>query len=180
MSAIPVEKLEEGYTSALENADRLLKDAQILHRQARYASSIQLSALSVEEAGKASRIAEYLSQGKEITEAEWKNPHGFFRKHGKKFFKAHEEAAAFALVELEKAGASPQVTDESISNTYTAERKLRLLKELATYLDYNFVNERWMRPREMDSANAKFAKVLWLYAKSVVGVIRKQKERSSV
>ena len=38
MTAIPISKLKEGYESAIENAERLLKAAQILNEHSCYAS----------------------------------------------------------------------------------------------------------------------------------------------
>jgi len=59
-TAIPITKLREDYESAIENAECILKAAEILNENGRYASSIQLSLLSCEEAGKAYVIAIHL------------------------------------------------------------------------------------------------------------------------
>lgn len=68
---IRIEYFPRGVKWCLENAERLLGDAQILNRNKRYSSAIVLSVFSWEEIGKATILRQYWSKKKVVTEKEW-------------------------------------------------------------------------------------------------------------
>jgi len=172
MCAISMEKLAEGFTCALDNAERLLNDAKILSERACYASSIQLSLLSVEEAGKASMLREHLLHQKEVLKSEWRIRGAFFKMHSKKFYKAHDEVAKMALNWLQEVGASHLMDSKTELDKYETQDKSESLKQRVTYLDYDFEKKCWLKPWDTNYANARFAKTLCLYAKIIIKAIR--------
>lgn len=179
MTAIRVSKLKEGYESAIENAERLLKAAQILNEHARYASSIQLSLLSCEASGKAYMIAECFSQGKDIKKSQWENRAEFFS-HWKKLFKA-EKAAHLSfdreLTELiEKHGTDKWLAHLIGTDPHkpTIQWKARRLKQSLTYLNYDFKRERWLKPSDMPIAIASFANGHLSSAKEMIKAVRQE------
>jgi AbiV family abortive infection protein len=72
------EKAAEGINLAIENSQRLLKDAEILFEQESYSSSVALAILSIEESGKVPIIRRVLLEEDDKQRAkEWKS----FRNH---------------------------------------------------------------------------------------------------
>jgi AbiV family abortive infection protein len=150
MSTIPITKLKEGCESAIENAESLLKAAQILYNHGFYASSTQLALLSCEEAGKAYGIALHLSKNEEISKKQWEK--GVFRKHWFKLYWA-EEAAKLSLdkrvieaIQKKEAEASLARILRSRPHKGTIKFKAETIKQRATYLDYDFDKEIWLKP----------------------------------
>lgn len=72
------EKAAEGINLAIENSQRLLKDAEILFEQESYSSSVALAILSIEESGKVPIIRRVLLEEDDKQRAKaWKS----FRNH---------------------------------------------------------------------------------------------------
>ena len=68
---IPHTELEEGIKFSIENAERLIKDAEILYKNGRYPSASYLSIVALEEEGKASMLLSRLLEHKDISKKNW-------------------------------------------------------------------------------------------------------------
>jgi len=183
-ATIPIIKLKAGYESAIENAECLLKDAQILYENECYASSIQLSLLSCEEAGKAYGIAIHLSQGKEISETLWEK--GMFRSHLKKIFSANK-ALSLSLDNKLREAIQKHEADESLARFLgidphkdTIQWKAEWLKQHVTYLNYDFKKGQWLKPSTIWCTTASFANGLLNTAKKTIEAVRRESNRLTI
>lgn len=172
--SIPLNKLREGYESAIENAERLLNDSKILYQHKCLASSIQLSLLSSEEAGKAFGIIAYMSQGKSITKKEWEDFRKF-RGHWKKLFWASEAAHMSFDKMLREAVVNNSSLERFLGikpHEPTVKWKAEKLKQLMIYLDYDFKNNKWLRPGDSWYATASSANGFISEAEAFIKAVR--------
>src|SRR4030043_454493 len=68
---IPNSELREGIRLSIENAERLIKDAEILYDNNRHTSASYLSITALEEEGKAIILLNRLLAGKDVTKEDW-------------------------------------------------------------------------------------------------------------
>jgi len=131
-SSIPLSKLDEGIQRAVDNATRYLNDAVFLHDKKRYQSSILLSMLSYEESGKALLLMDYKSKEKEVTRSQW------VRK-----FCSHRMKNLISLRAIwQDAGYVSPISDSDVSiSKFDVD-----WKNVFTYADYDFENQKWTSP----------------------------------
>jgi AbiV family abortive infection protein len=131
------EKLEEGIQKSLENANRYLKDALFLFQNRRYQSSILLSMLSYEEAGKAMMLMDYRDKTKEITRTQW----------AKKFC-SH---TIKNLTSLRAIWQEAEITAIYPDQDLHMSKFQQDWKDVFTYVDYDFENLKWTSPLSPES-----------------------------
>jgi AbiV family abortive infection protein len=68
---IPNRELKKGINLSLENAENLIKDAEILYENGRYPSASYLSIVALEEEGKASMLLNRLLDHKDVSKKYW-------------------------------------------------------------------------------------------------------------
>jgi len=136
-SSIPLNRLDEGIQVAIDNAAEYLKDAVFLDNNKRHSSSILLSMLSYEESGKALLLMDYKSKGKPVTKNQWK-----------KKFCNHKTKNLISLSAIwQDAGYISDLADSDISmSKFDVD-----WKNVFTYADYDFENEKWTDPNEPSS-----------------------------
>jgi AbiV family abortive infection protein len=129
----------EGIKRAYENANSLLKDAELLFENGRYERSLSLSVLAIEECGKSAIIRALLlkNDSKELKK-EWQN----YRKHTAKNL-------AWILPDLVENGARKledlrKIFDPKSEHGYTLDN----LKQLSFYTD-KFTAEKWSSPAQV-------------------------------
>ena len=131
-SHIPLSKLDEGIDKSVENATRYLNDALFLYQNKRYQSSILLSMLSYEEAGKALLLMDYKMEKKEITKRQWK-----------KRFCSHSMKNLISRRKIwQDAGFVSPIPD---SDVWQARSDVDW-KNVFTYTDYDYENLKWTSP----------------------------------
>jgi len=143
-SHVPLSKLDEGIQRAIDNAARYLNDAVFLYDNERYQSSILLSMLSYEESGKALLLMDYKSKKKEITRSQWV-----------KKFCSHKMKNLISLRAIwQDAGYVSPMIDSDVSISKFAVD----WKNVFTYADYDFENQKWTSPtiRTRDSENFSY------------------------
>ena len=132
-------QIAEGMNAALENACRLVADADTLIKAEAFPSAASLAILAIEEAGKVSILrALSVARSEQEARAEWKA----YRSHTKK-------NASWILPELAAAGARKlddlrSIFDESSDHPYVLDH----LKQLGLYTDC-LGNAHWSRPTEV-------------------------------
>ncbi len=136
-SNIPYETIDEGIKKSFDNATRYLLDALFLDENKRYQSSIFMSMLSYEESGKALLLVESKQKQRVISEKEWRKE---FCNHCNKNLVAMETV-------WKDIGFKPKVPDWS---THQARFDFEW-KNVFTYVDYDFVNEKWTSPMQPES-----------------------------
>lgn len=142
-SHIPLNKLSEGIQEAIDNATRYLNDALFLHQNERYQSSILLSILSFEEAGKALLLMDYKKEKKEISKTQWR-----------KRFCSHSLKNLISIKKIwQDAGYVSPIPD---SDVWQARFDVDW-KNVFTYADYDFENQKWTSPNSPESFEIKDA-----------------------
>lgn len=138
-SKLDPKSASEGIRLAKENADSLVKDAQLLFDNNRYERSVTLSILAIEEAGKASIIRSILiTEDKKELNDNWKR----YRKHT-------EKNLAWIMPELFVKGAR-KIDDlrPLYDKGNTHGRTLDFLKQLSFYTDI-FSSKKWSSPAKV-------------------------------
>jgi len=131
-SLITLNEFDEGVEKSVENASRYLNDALFLFQHKRYPSSILLSMLSYEEAGKALLAMNYKMQKREITKTQWV----------KKFCSHTIKNLASRRTIWQDAGFAPHFPNwDKILAKFDQE-----WKHVFTYVDYDFRNQKWTTP----------------------------------
>ena len=132
---IPLNKLGAGIKESIDNATRYLNDALFLHQNERYQSSILLSHLSFEEAGKALLLMDYQKEEKEITKRQWR-----------KRFCSHSLKNLISIKKIwQDAGYVSPIPEADV---WQARFDVDW-KNVFTYVDYDFENHRWTSPKEI-------------------------------
>jgi len=130
-SHIPLNELDEGIQKSVENASRYLSDAKFLYRNRRYQSSILLSMLSFEEAGKALLLMDYKAKKKQITKKQWI-----------KKFCSHQMKHLVSLRAIWLDAGFDFVVGGDVSlSRFNVD-----WKNVFTYADYDFENLKWTSP----------------------------------
>jgi len=129
---IPLNKLGEGIQKSIDNASRYLQDAVFLHQNKRYQSSILLSMLSYEEAGKALLLMDYEKKKKLVTRRQWK----------RKFCNHKRKNLVSIRAIWQDAGYVSRIPD---SDVWQAKFDVDW-KNVFTYTDYDFENLKWTSP----------------------------------
>lgn len=140
-SPIPLEKFDEGIRESIDNATKFLNDAVFLHQDKRYRTSILLSILSFEESGKALLLMDYKSKKNEITKSQWI----------KKFCNHSKKNIASIVAIWKDAGFDYVIPNIRLGNLQQ-ERK-----NASIYVDYDFMNKRWLKPDSPASIEIKGA-----------------------
>lgn len=142
-SHIPLKELSEGIKKSIDNATRYLNDAVFLHQNERYQSSILLSILSFEEAGKALMLMDFKEEKKEITKRQWR-----------KRFCSHSMKNLISMKKIwQDAGFVPQIPYLDVAQARFAVD----WKNVFTYADYDFENQKWTSPNSPESFGIKDA-----------------------
>jgi len=140
-SHIPLKELSEGIKKSIDNATRYLNDAVFLHQNERYQSSILLSILSFEEAGKALMLMDFKEEKKEITKRQWR-----------KRFCSHSMKNLISMKKIwQDAGLVPQLPYLDVAQARFAVD----WKNVFTYADYDFENQKWTSPNSTESFGIK-------------------------
>jgi|GEM_PF-7009771 len=131
-SSIPLSKFDEGIQEAIDNATRYLNDAVFLYDNKRYQSSVLLSMLSYEESGKALLLMDYKSREKVVTRNQWV-----------KRFCNHKAKNLISLRAIwQNADFVSTIADWDISiSKFDVD-----WKNVFTYADYDFENQKWTSP----------------------------------
>ena len=129
---IPLNNLVEGIKKSIDNASRYLNDAVFLYQNKRYQSSILLSMLSYEEAGKALLLMDYKAKEKEVTKRQW----------SKKFCSHRMKNLVSIRAIWQDAGYVSRIPD---SDVWQARFDVDW-KNVFTYADYDFENLKWTSP----------------------------------
>ena len=143
------EKAAEGINLAIENSQRLLKDAEILFEHERYSSSVALAILSIEESGKVPIIKGVLLEEDDKQRAkEWKS----FRNHLQK-------NNQWILPELVSKGSN---TLDELKKMFSEEAKhpkvLNVLKQISLYTEC-VGKAKWVYPDEVITKEIAEAKL---------------------
>lgn len=133
-------QVAEGMTRALQNAERLAEDAEMLLKAGRVPSAVALAALSIEESGKVPILRQMATA---CGEKEWTELWKAYRSHTKKntlwIFGDLVQNGARTLDELR-----PLVDPDSDHPDIMDQ-----LKQLSIYTDC-FKNAKWSSPSEVD------------------------------
>lgn len=132
------EEATEGMNAAIQNAKRLIDDAEILLGNQRYATAMTLSILAIEEAGKISILRGLLAAPDDKISSYWRD----YRSHKAK-------NTAWILPELVRRGARTLLGLREAANPdgdHTA--ILDILKQIGYYTDF-VGNRHWSKPEEV-------------------------------
>jgi len=155
------EYLQEGIEKSIQNAERLLYDAEKLHETERFSSSFLLSCLSLEECAKAHMIWQRKFYKKPIFEKEWNRARAPFKSH---LFKLEEVQHMLDYI--------AKVVDDSGSFERFQKKhakRLQRSKEANTYVDYNFLKKEWKTP----NCGKSDSEVNLRFSRTVLSVIKK-------
>lgn len=135
---LTIQEAADGMNAAIQNAARLIRDAEILFQNERYATALSLSILAIEESGKVTIIRFLLACPDDQIKSAWKD----YRNHRAK-------NVAWILPDLVRNGARTLGGLREAANRdgeHTA--ILDLLKQVGFYTD--FVGKRnWIKPDEV-------------------------------
>ena len=139
-------ELEEGIKLSIENAERLIRDAEILCESYRCPSASYLAIVALEEEGKALMLLRNLLNNKDITFKQWKK--GKFTNHIKKI-NAVEEMISRRTRKLRM-----KIGEERWKQVQPAllARYLRRNKDDYLYVDWDFetrktqITDKWKSP----------------------------------
>ena len=142
------DKLEEGISMSIANAERLLSDAELLFKNSRYASARVIAMLSWEETAKAYFMFNNKENRADISEDEWRRK---FSRHVAKLDGVQNIMGFYG---------EPLFEDDSVDIGLMAlgfledhSTELKNTREGLTYVDYDFNNNRWVSP---DSVFVRF------------------------
>lgn len=145
-------RFEEGIQKSLENAGRYLEDALFLFRNKKYQSSILLSMLSYEESGKTMMLIDYRNREEEITKSQWIKK---FCNHTMK-----------NLTSLRAIWQEVGMTSLFQGHDVRLSKFQQDWKNVFTYVDYDFENQKWTSPLSPKSFGMKSAKSFCISAMS--------------
>ena len=131
-SLITLRELDEGIEKSVENATRYLNDALFLYQNERYQSSILLSMLSYEEAGKTLLLLDHKGKKREITKTQWV-----------KQFCSHTFKN---IVSRRAIWQDAGFTSLFPHHNKDLARFDQEWKHVFTYVDYDFRNQKWTTP----------------------------------
>ena len=136
---IPLESVQIGIERSLENTQRLLDDAKLLFENKRYASSLSLGALSLEELGKTILLLNELVQERDVSTTLWKKIFRSADAHIEKFKAPHKyhELLGFKSVDY-----SERQKINTIINALCKDFNLR--KQRGFYVDW--IEGKWWSP----------------------------------
>jgi AbiV family abortive infection protein len=138
---IPCDKLDEGITLCLTNAERLLNDARLLHENGRHPSGIVLAMYSWEEVAKAWFILSCKEETKNITLNQWR------RKAALHIWKLDNVQT---LMNIHSSPIFPEDDWEVMLREQYGEKdhsvELKETRERATYVDFDFQKGQWVSP----------------------------------
>ena len=143
---IPHRELDKGIKLSLENAERLIRDAEILYDNGRYSSASYLAIVALEEEGKTLLLLRNLLDRKDITAKQWKK--GKFTKHIKKINAVEEIISKTARKLMMKVG---DEREKQVQPAVMA-RYLRRDKDECLYVDWDFetrktqITDKWKSP----------------------------------
>lgn len=141
---IPHRELEKGIKLSIENAERLIKDAEILYDNNRYPSASYLSIVALEEEGKASRLFSRLLDHKDISRKNWEEK---IMDHRKKMIAIQETISKYRKLRI-KVG---EERWKQVHLTDLAEYFLKY-KDDCLYVDWDFetrktqITGKWKSP----------------------------------
>jgi AbiV family abortive infection protein len=144
---IPHTELEEGINLSIENAERLIKDAEILYENNRYSSASYLSIVALEEEGKASILLSKLLEHTDISKKYWNEKIASGRSHRKKLIAVQETISNYGKLKM-KAG---EERWKQVHLTDLAEIFLKH-KDDSLYVDWDFetrktqITGKWKSP----------------------------------
>ena len=133
-SLITLRELDEGIEKSVENASRYLNEALFLYQNKRYQSSILLSMMSYEEAGKTLMLMNYKIKKKEITKTQWV----------KQFCSHTVKNIVSRRAIWQDAGFTPRIRIPDYDKVLA--RFDQEWKHVFTYVDYDFRNQKWTTP----------------------------------
>lgn len=141
---IPNSELKEGIRLSIENAERLVEDAEILYDNNRHMSASYLSITALEEEGKANILLKRLLDGKDVTKEDWEEN---MKDHQRKIIAVQETISNFREVSrIVKHGQKRRVDPANFA------KFLLKSKDGYIYVDWDFetrrtqVNDKWESP----------------------------------
>jgi len=141
MREIPSNKLDEGISLCLTNAERLLNDAKLLHENGRYPSGIVLAIYSLEEAAKAWFILNCKQERENITLKQWREK---VMLHVKKLDDVQALMGIHSSPIFDEEGWEMWLRKQYGEKDHSVE--LKEGREGATYVDFDFQEGRWVSP----------------------------------
>lgn len=141
---IPNSELKEGIRLSIENAERLVKDAEILYDNNRHMSASYLSITALEEEGKAIILLSRLLALKDITKEDWKEN---MLHHQPKIIAVQETISKYRIVSLIVKHGQKRRVDPADFAKFLLKSKGRYI-----YVDWDFVtrrtqiNDKWESP----------------------------------
>jgi len=132
--------LNVGIEFCIQNAKRLLEDAQFLFNAERYAGSVFFGLTSMEESVKAMKLIEYKRTGRDLTKSQWKRS---FLPHWDKLAESMKKRGEYIDEEhpiVEGTYSSPGFVE------WFAEEHTKLREYSSLYVDRDFDNSEWKVP----------------------------------